>query len=52
LSGAASNNTGDVIDNAGAGNNDAVRLQYAQEAGYGSLQEQDDYIDYLIEESK
>ena len=52
LSGAPSNNTGDVLDNAGAGNDDAVRLQYAQEAGYGSLQEQDDYIDYLIEESK
>ena len=44
LSGNKSNNTGDVLDNAGTGNSDAVQLQYAQAAGFASLQEQDDYI--------
>ena len=54
LNGAASTNTSDAVEEAGSAGeveSQNTRLQYAQDAGFGSLEEQDKYIEYLTETS-
>ena len=54
LSGDAATNTGDTIEGASHADSveaDNTRLQYAQAAGFESLEDQDKYIEYLTEVS-